>query len=196
MFSTDASMAALNYPGQFCKDAGILCDALVLESAVLPILREEDLKKGIALELNQFRVDSNLSWEDFYEWIVRLCPVASIPSFTTMKVNISRLESKIKELKRNKQHAKLHDIMNEAFIHSRRGKDTTEYMQPSKTSTGTVEFEVLSVVNHELACELTTAKDALALQEMRANELSSKLSKLNVRNMNKKLRRRDEQITR
>ena len=57
--------------------------------------------------------------ESVYEWIVRLCPVAAIPSFTTMKVNISRLESKIKELKRNKQHAKLHDIMNEAFIHSR-----------------------------------------------------------------------------
>ena len=51
----------------------------MLESAVLPILREEDLNKGIALELNQFRVDSNLSWEDFYEWIVRLCPVATIP---------------------------------------------------------------------------------------------------------------------
>ena len=100
MFSIDVSMAALNYPGQFCKDAGILCDALMLESAVLPILRGEDLNKGIALELNQFRVDSNLSWEDFYEWIVRLCPVATIPSFTTMKVNISRLESKIKQLKR------------------------------------------------------------------------------------------------
>ena len=163
MFSTDAGMAALNYPGQFCKDAGIVCDALMLESAVLPILREEDLNKGIALELNQFRVDSNLSWQDFHEWIVRLCPVATIPSFTTMKVNISRLESKIKELKRNKQHVKLHDIMNEAFIHSRRGKDTTQYMQPSKTSTGTVEFEVLSVVNHELACELTTAKDAIVI---------------------------------
>ena len=132
----------MNYPGQFCKDAGILCDALMLESAVLPILREEDLNKGIDLELNQFRVDSNLSWQDFHEWIVRLCPVATIPSFTTMKVNISRLESKIKELKRNKQHVKLHDVMNEAFIHSRRGKDTTQYMQPSKTSTGTVEFEV------------------------------------------------------
>ena len=142
MFSTDGGMAAFNYPGQFCKDAGILCDALMLESAVLPILREEDLNKGIDLELNQFRVDSNLSWQDFHEWIVRLCPVATIPSFTTMKVNISRLESKIKELKRNKQHVKLHDVMNEAFIHSRRGKDTTQYMQPSKTSTGTVEFEV------------------------------------------------------
>lgn len=53
-----------------------------------------------------------------------LCPVATIPSFTTMKVNVSRLESKIKELKRNKQLVKLNDIMNEAFIHSRRGKDT------------------------------------------------------------------------
>ena len=68
-------------------------------------------------------------------------------------------------------------------------------MQPSKSSTGTVEIEVLSVVNHELACERTTAKDALELQETRANELSSELSKLNVHNMNKKLRRGDEQIT-
>ena len=48
-------------------------------------------------------------------------------------------------------------------------------MQPSKTSTGTVEFE--------LACECTTAKDALELHEMRANELSSELSKLNVCNI-------------
>ena len=40
-------------------------------------------------------------WEDLYEWIVRLCPVATIPSFMTMEVNISHLESKIKGLKRN-----------------------------------------------------------------------------------------------
>ena len=63
----------------------------MLELAILPILREEDLNKDIALELNQFRVDSNLSWEDFYEWIVKLCPVATIYTFMTVKVNISRL---------------------------------------------------------------------------------------------------------
>ena len=106
----------------------------MLEPSVLPILREEDLNEVIALQLNQFRVDSILSLEDFNEWIVRLCPVATIPTF--MKVNISRyIESQIKNFKN-------FNLTN--FHTSSWGMDTTEYMQPSKTSTGTVEFEVLT----------------------------------------------------
>ena len=48
--------------------------------------------------------------------------------------------------------------------------------------------------NQELAAELATVKDALEVEEGKTDELSAKLSKLSIWNMNKKLRRKDNQI--
>ncbi len=109
-------MATLNYPGPFCEHAGILCDALTSNSSDLPVLSEDDIIKGIAL-----------SWENVYGWITRLYPDPSIlPTASTLKVSITRLQSKVKELKRNKSHSKLRDIMNEPLIGKgcQRKKDT------------------------------------------------------------------------
>ena len=49
------AMATLNYPRPFCEHAGILCDALTSNSSDLPALSEDDISKGIALELSQFQ---------------------------------------------------------------------------------------------------------------------------------------------
>ena len=56
------------------------------------------------------------------------------------------------------------------------------------------ETEVLKSVNKSLAYELAAAQNALTLQEAKANDLTAKLSKLSIRNTNKKLKRRDEKI--
>ncbi len=155
-------MATLNYPGPFCEHAGILCDVLTSNSSDLPVLSEDDIIKGIALELSQFQVEYNLSWENFYGWITRLYPGPSIlPTASTLKVSVTRLQCKVKELKRNKNHSKLRDIMNEPLIGKgcQRKKDTV--VQCVKTPRPTFDVEVLSTVNRELAGELATTKEAL-----------------------------------
>ena len=48
-------MAAVNYPGPFCRQSGILTDALVSVTTPLPVLSEDELSKGVVLELNEFR---------------------------------------------------------------------------------------------------------------------------------------------
>ena len=66
-----------------------------------------------------------------------------------------------------------------------------------KTKAATVnsfDMEVLSMVNHKLAAELTSTKESLDLEQAKTDQLSEKLSKLSIRNVNKRLRRRDNQI--
>ena len=64
---------------------------------------------------------------------------------------------------------------------------TTKQNWPYKT-------EVLTSVNKSLACELVTVQNALTLQEAKTDDLKTKLSKVSIRNSNKKLKRRDEKI--
>jgi len=152
-------MATLNYPGPFCEHAGILCDALTSDSSDLPVLSEGDIVKGIALELRQFQVENDLSWENFYGWITRLYPEPSMfPTSSALRVSITRLQSKIKELKRNKSHSKVRTIMNEPFIGRgfQRKKDTV--VQCVKNPQPTFDVEVLSTVNRELASELAMTR--------------------------------------
>ena len=56
------------------------------------------------------------------------------------------------------------------------------------------DMEVLSMVNHKLAAELTSTSESLDLEQAKTDQLSEKLSKLSIRNVNKRLRRRDNQI--
>ena len=43
-------MAALNYPGPFCGQIGILTDALISDVGTFSLLKGNELKKGVALE--------------------------------------------------------------------------------------------------------------------------------------------------
>ena len=69
-------MAALNYPGPFCKQIGILTDALISNVSTLPVLKGDELNKGVVLELSEFRRSSNIPWEQFYLWLKQLCALA------------------------------------------------------------------------------------------------------------------------
>ena len=60
-------MAALNYPGPFCKQIGILTDALISNVSTLPVLKGDELNKGVVLELSKSRRSSNIPWEQFYQ---------------------------------------------------------------------------------------------------------------------------------
>ena len=58
----------------------------------------------------------------------------------------------------------------------------------------TFDLEVLQKVNAEIAAELHVANAALHDEQNKTEELATKLSKLSVQNVNKKLRRRDDRI--
>ena len=58
----------------------------------------------------------------------------------------------------------------------------------------TFELETLYRVNVDLAGELKRSEDALNDQKLKTDELCAKLSKLSIRNVNKKLKRRDNKI--
>ena len=65
---------------------------------------------------------------------------------------------------------------------------------PIVTEPSTYELEILQKVNVDLAGELHKSEAALNDEKMKTDELSAKLSKLNIRNVNKKLKRRDNKI--
>ena len=87
------SMAALDYPGPYCLESGILTDALLTDVRSLPVLKGKVINKGIVLELNAFRRQNNIAWDVFDSWLKHLCSTASIPSIPAMKVKISRIEN-------------------------------------------------------------------------------------------------------
>ena len=190
-------MAALNYPGPFCEQVGILTDALTASADIstLPTIEVEEFNKGV-LELNEFRKNNNIPWEQFYSWIKQLC-CDIVPSLHSIQVKINRIEGKLKQVKRNKLHDALLELKSEPFFGNEVHVHNEQYPKVVKTKAATVnsfDMEVLSMVNHKLAAELTSTKESLDLEQAKTDQLSEKLSKLSIRNVNKRLRRRDNQI--
>ena len=72
------SMAALDYPGPYCLENGILTDALLTDVRSLPVLKEKGISKGIVLELSAFRRQNNIAWDVFDSWLKHLCSASSI----------------------------------------------------------------------------------------------------------------------
>ena len=129
-----------------------------------------------------------------------ICPGLSLPQLPALKSYIGRIETKIKELKRNHRDEEIKSVMKEPFLKECQQPNTsTLIVDREKVSSTTkqnwpCETEILRSVNKSLACELATAQNALTLQEAKTDDLTTKLSKLSIRNTNKKLKRRDEKI--
>ena len=190
-------MAALDYPGPCCKEIVILTDALLSDVNALPAVETKNFTKGAALELSDFRRNNDMPWEDFHSWIEHLCAQAdNSPTLQTIQVKITRLEGKFKELRRNKRQDLLTKLKNEPFFESVRGK--VESMNvvavPKPATVPSFDVEVLNLANQNLAVELASTKKSFDLQQEATDKLTEKLSKLSVRNVNKKLKRRDDQI--
>jgi len=89
-------------------------------------------------------------------------------------------------------------LLNEpALACSKEGDSSTseslEVMQQS-SPTFSSELETLKKVNVDLARELQESEAALQEEKSNTDNLVAKLSKLNIRNINKKLRRRDDKL--
>ena len=176
-------MAALDYLGPFCRQIGILTDALISKTSTLPVLKGEELNKGVVLELNEFRRSNNISWEQFYSWLCAL--VDNIQPLHTIQVKINRLESKLKELKRNKRQDALPELNSEPFFESPHSNMKNEQCPKAITETkaakvSSFDVEVLSMANQKLAAELAATKESLDSEQSKTDLLAEKLSKVSV----------------
>ena len=202
-------------PGPLCEEIGLYEEMLVLDTiALMPIVDQRRITKGVVLELNQFRKSNNFSWNNFHAWMTALCPRSTLPSLAVMKSSIYRIESKVKQLKRNHHNDDVNLLTNKPFIttaehnyesysslevdgevHSNSLTSTNQRTLPKvKTCDDRYDSEVLTTVNKALACELSKVQNELEQEVAKTDDLIAKLSKLSVRNTNKKLKRRDEKI--
>ena len=192
---------SVSSPGPLCEELGLYGEMLLLDSIELnnPV-DQGKITKGVILELSQFRKSHNVSWNVFDAWMKSICPGSSLPQLPALKSYIGRIETKIKQLKRNHCEEEIKSVMKEPFLKECQQPNTRTLTVDREKDSSTAkqywpcETEVLKSVNKSLAYELAAAQNALTLQEAKANDLTAKLSKLSIRNTNKKLKRRDEKI--
>ena len=175
--------------GSHCREAGI-CEGALIEHEGQRILKlSRPVTKGIVYELNIFRLQYGYSWNVFYEWLNDLSR-EQLPSLAAIKVSISRLQKKRSELSRNKKHGEFEKLLLEPLVPV--GPRIVPLRPTCRNQNSSVSH--LEAVNLELATELNSTKEELVVEQQKSEELCAKLSKLSVRNVNRKLKRRDEKI--
>ena len=183
--------------GPFCIQASITEASIINRS--LPKLNGGP-KNGVVVELNEYRKRHGISWADFYDWMYQMydddAQVCALPMF---KVYVGRLEKKMLTLKRNKQHEKMQVLMDELFTQKKKELTVQNPLAGTLTkntynTANLFDLEVLKDVNKKLAVELHAAESALEAQKEETEKLCEKLSHLNVRNVNKRIKRRDDKI--
>ena len=120
-------------------------------------------------ELSLLRKAYNVSWSKFYDWAKTLCGGSIATTFDSFKVIVGRLEKKRAELSRNKKHDELEQFLSQPF---------------------SVQQECMSSED----AGMSEVEKALEKEKAKADELTSKLSKLSVCNINKRIKRRDLKI--
>lgn len=188
-----------SFPGPCCEKYGISTDLLLSNSATaFPVIPLESFTKEIALELNGVRRKHNIKWEQYYEWVKQLCYPSTLSSLNAIKTSISRLEKKVKEMRRNHKNDQLCELHSKPFFVPQQTQQVVKHKsfppyQPHCSGTNFDE-EVLTMVNRDLATELSVLKKEFDSKHQEIENLTSRLSKLNVRNINKRIKRRDELI--
>ena len=161
---------ASEYPGEHCKQVGLTVACLMNDT----VPQVTNLTKGIIYELSLLRKAHDIPWSNFYEWAKALCGGSIAFSFGAFKVAVGRLERKKAELSRNKKHIELQDLFLQSFCVQDRTQTSSE-------------------ADEEM--EVSETERALEREKARTAELTAKLSNLSVRNVNKRLKRRDLKIT-
>ena len=100
--------------GDNCAQVGISAEAVV-SGCELPVLPCSLITKGIVYELNTFRSKCDYSWDNFYEWLMRICKDEVPQTLPCVKSSLSRLSKKRSELSRNKHRQQIADLFKEPF---------------------------------------------------------------------------------
>ena len=131
---------------------------------ILPVLPISSITKGVVFELNAFRVNCNFSWNCFYDWLTLMVDDVLPLTLTAIKSLVFRLNKKCSELSRTKHSDQIVLLFQEPFF-AQQSIPAAEHAQPSNVS---AEVQQKVVVSAE--------------------------PKLCVRNVNKKLKHKDEKI--
>lgn len=167
------------YPREFCRGANIKCTDLASLSTSLPKLCVNELTKRVVLELCNYCNAEDYSWDDLYAWLCHLITDQSLLPLPTIKVKISRMHNSLIKLKRNEQYDNIPIVLNQPFI-------TIPPASSRSVSTN------ISGVDHRLAQEFQAENDS---KDAKIAELTSKVKKMSVRNVNKRIRHRNVQIS-
>ena len=109
-------MAKLLPPlGDNCAQVGISAEAIVF-GCELPLLPCSLITKAIVHELSTFWSKCDYSWDNFYEWLRRICEIEVPQTLPCVKADLSRLSKKRAELSRNKHHQQIADLFKEPFF--------------------------------------------------------------------------------
>ena len=143
-------------------EAGISEDALFsfTQEHRLPKLTRP-VTKGIAYELNEFRVEYGYSWDEFYDWLTDLCE-RQLPSLRAIRTSISRLLKKRSELSCDKKESEIDKLFQEPLFAKRD------------------------------LCECTVRELSNGVADGLTSAL--KLSRSNIHNISRKLKRREKKI--
>ena len=79
--------------GDYCAQVGITAEAIV-SGCGLPLLPFSSITKGIAYELSTFRSKCDYSWDNFYEWLRKICGDEVPQTLPCVKAALSRLSKK------------------------------------------------------------------------------------------------------
>ena len=160
------SMASLveGYAGTHCKELGLSTDQFYSAITHPRMAKISNIKKGPVYELSQIRKSRGTPWNDFFQLLRAVCDTSFTVTFDSFKVMVGRLEKKRNQLLRNKKKDEVDHLFNEPFC----GVHTVS--------------------------ESAGEDDALVKEKAKTEELTVKLKHLNVRNVNKRVRRRDLKI--
>ena len=164
--------------GDNCAQVGIFVED-VASGRALPVLPCSSI---IVYELGTFRSKCNYSWDDFYEWLRRICEDEVPQTLPCVKSSLSRLIKKRAELSRNKHHQQIADLFKEPFFPSLKQMNqkmemaATEKLHLASRIEELREQCLMEVSN--LEAKVHSLSSALDVAKTERDELADRLSQL------------------
>ncbi len=183
----------------FCKEAKITSDML-FKSEPFPSL--STLKKGIVLELLNIKKSHGISWPEYKGWIEAILNPNPLILLNTLRKSVLDVVTRKDKLTRNVHRigrSKLDDFLHEEYkLPKQRPSITTKTSIPKSSPLKPTCNQIIAAsVNRSLAAEIAELKQKVATDEQQLIVKEKKIQKVNsnFRNVNKKLKRKDNKIS-
>lgn len=194
----------LSESNKFCSEAGITSSMLFNEE---PFPSLSCLKKGLILELLKIKKSkgTSVSWPLYKGWIQQLLIDPGSFSVNAFRKSVSTLESQGEKTKKHMNRFLVEEFMQEQYkLPGQLQLRSDMYTSTAKQNPPCSLFDqqVTTSVNKSLAAEITLLKEKQAVDEqqliLKDNEIQKiklQLSKVNPRNVNRKIRRKEDKIS-
>ena len=190
----------LSHENKFCLEAGITSRMLISESESLPSL--PILKKGLVVELFRIKKCKGISWPQFTAWVEKICNMEpGSLSVNALRQSILTLESRWGK-NRHRGGNELNIFMEESYnLPQRQQLRPSSVVVVQKNPQNSYDHLIMESVNKSLAVEISALKEKLVVDEEQLlnkdseiKKFKSKLGRVNTRNVNKRIKRKDNKI--